>query len=346
MATDTEFQTHNVTFLLINYNRKRKGNFMIEKQKYAHAKTYRVSSYRECLSTCETIRKRSNAYAIIEFEKPLEIEGRTSFPYSNFYLKGNGSKFVSNSAGKYTDKDNRELTTWRTATFSSYGDNCIFEDFIFENRACLPEKNGQAVALSCFSNNCLFINCKIVSSQDTLFIGPLPDDLIFRYTDFIPERERLIEGNLHNYFYSCYIEGGIDFIFGAGQASFYKCQIDSEEDNRFSTSFVSAPAHSMKDEFGFHFYKCNFTSRTIFQQRVYLARPWRDFGKCFFNSCKYGKHISSEGFINWELTQRQLTCRFLEYPRQKSRVSFAKEVDDVSKLKQYVKDIRNLEKLD
>ena len=165
---------------------------MIEKQKYAHAKTYRVSSYRECLSTCETIRKRSNAYAILEFEKPLEIEGRTSFPYSNFYLKGNGSKFVSNSAGKYTDKDNRELTTWRTATFSSYGDNCIFEDFIFENRACLPKKNGQAVALSCFSNNCLFINCKIVSSQDTLFIGPLPDDLIFRYTDFIPEREKTI----------------------------------------------------------------------------------------------------------------------------------------------------------
>ena len=155
-----------------------------------------------------------------------------------------------------------------------------------------------------------------------MFIGPLPDDLCTRYINFLKEDEIGIEGNLHNYFVNCSIKGTVDFVFGAGQASFNRCRFISLEDNR--TSYVFAPAHSLKDDFGFFINESNFISEEVKPSSTYLARPWRDYGKVVINNSTYSAHIKEKGFSSWENTTRYLTSRFYEIPLRKARSSFVK----------------------
>lgn len=292
-----------------------------------------INNVEDLLETCKKIRETDTVSRYKIIIKESEVFHDIKFPYSNFDIIGeNQVKITFNKYSRQTNKDGKQNTTWRTATFTLTGNNNTFTNITFKNSAWDCFNKGQEVSLGIYGNNNKFYNCKIISTQDSLFIGPLPDDLVKRYLDFIPEDERYIEGNLFSYFKNCYICGTIDFIFGAGQAYFNSCQIESIEDGSYHIGYISAPAHSLKDPFGFLFYKCNFFSNYIFQKRVYLARPWRDFGKSAFIDCQYGQHIYQEGFVNWENTFRYLTARFLEYPKQNNRVFFSKQLDSIPKI--------------
>jgi pectinesterase len=144
-----------------------------------------------------------------------------------------------------------------------------------------------------------------------------------RYLGFIPEEERYFEGLARNYFANCVIEGTFDFIFGAGQAVFYKDTIISTEDCRGAT-YIVAPSHSLKDDFGYLFYKCSFEGDNVPKESAYLARPWRDYGKAVFDQCQYGPHVKKEGFGDWCEEGRDKTARFLEYPLPEGRVPWVK----------------------
>lgn len=286
---------------------------------------YTIDNISKLNTICKQIRKidKTNRYTIKI--KQSTIKGNIKFTYSNFDIIGiKEVKLIGSKYGRQLNKDGKENTTWRTATFKVTGNNNTFTNLTIINDAINPSKKGQQVALGIYGNNNTFIKCNIKSMLDTLFIGPLPDDLVLRYLDFIPDDERYKEGTCFTYFKKCFIQGTNDFIFGAGDAYFNKCQIDSIEDMSYSISHITAPSHSLKDEFGFMFYKCNFTSSSIPQQRVYLGRPWRDFGKSVFIKCDYGSHINSNGFNNWDKSSiRYLTARFLEYPRQENRVNWS-----------------------
>jgi len=312
---------------------------MNSKTNFFNSERIRVSTFDDALVKCASIRKT-------DLNKPyiIEISGGTvnreiKFPFSNFWIIGISPVTVKfDSCAKKLDQDGKELTTWRTPVFKVMGNNCIFENFIFKNTAGNPEINGQQVALAIYGNNNSFINCQMHSTQDTLFLGPLPDDLITRYQNFLPNDERLIEGNLINYFKCCKIEGTIDFIFGAGQGIFDQCQIVSLPSNRDNCAI--APAHSMKDDIGFIFYKCQFTSSQT-TPYVYLSRPWRDYGKCVFIKCDYGPHIKSIGFLNWSQTARDKTARYEEYPYKSWRVSWVKNTSNTNIPQRYIELINN-----
>ena len=47
-------------------------------------------------------------------------------------------------------------------------------------------------------------------------------------------------------------------------------------------------------------------------ERVYLARPWRECGIVNFNNSYLDSHIIKEGFSIWEGTERHLNRRFYE----------------------------------
>jgi len=290
-----------------------------------------LNSLLELNNCCKQLRQKDKKTRFKIYIKESSVKGNIKFLYSNFDIIGlNKVEIIGSKYSKQINEiDHKENTTWRTPTFKVTGNNNTFKNISIINNSLQPYKKGQQIALAIYGNNNQFIDCQIKSTQDTLFIGPLPDDLILRYIDFIPEDERNIEGNLFSYFKNCHITGTIDFIFGAGQAYFNKCILESIEDFSFRPSFITAPAHSMKDNFGFCFYKCNFISKTIFQQRVYLGRPWRDFGKSVFIKCNYGTHINSKGFINWENTIRYLSSRFEEYPSNIKRVDFSKHLKKI-----------------
>ncbi len=303
-------------------------------------KTYTIDNIDQLNSICKKIRKidKTNRYTIKI--KESTIYGNIKFTYSNFDIIGiNKVQLIGNKYSKQLNEDYKENTTWRTASFKITGDNNTFKNLTIINSSLNPAKKGQQVALGIYGNNNQFINCTFKSTQDTLFIGPLPDDLVLRYLDFLPKDEVYKQGTCFSYFKNCFIQGTIDFIFGAGDAYFNKCILDSIEDMSFRPSYVTAPAHSLKDEFGFLFYKCKFTSSTIFQQRVYLARPWRDFGKSVFINCEYGTHINSKGFTNWSNSSiRYLTARFYEYPKVNNRIEWSTQLDKIPSIyKEFIK---------
>ena len=162
-------------------------------------------------------------------------------------------------------------------------------------------------------------DCLLRSTQDTLFLGPLPADLIARYEGFLPDllrQDRLLSQR----FTRCRIEGSVDFIFGCGDALLEDCEIRSVFDGR-SGGFAAAPAHALSQNRGFLFRRCSFTAGSgVAPGSIYLARPWRDYGLARFEDCSYGAHIRPEGFDPWLDSGREKTARFFETPAVAGRV--------------------------
>lgn len=220
------------------------------------------------------------------------------------------------------DESGREYNTFRTWTIAVCADDVQIEDLAIVNDALHPEIKGQEVALSVVADNFSMKNSLLRSTQDTLFLGPLPDDLIIRYTGFHAQ-ELLRGGHMRQSFTDCLIEGTVDFIFGCGNSLFENCEIRSLNDAR-NIGYVAAPAHALEQQEGFLFRNCRFTrEKGVADSSIYLARPWRDYGLSSFENCSYGPHISPLGFDKWNDTNRDRTARFRENPPVRGRVDWA-----------------------
>lgn len=214
-----------------------------------------------------------------------------------------------------------EYNTFRTYTLAVCADGVTMKDLTIENDARSPKKKGQEVALSVVADGFLMEDCWLVSTQDTLFAGPLPSDLIGRYEGFLLDPLRR-GGRLRQTFRNCWIDGSVDFIFGCGETVFENCEIHSVfDDGRIG--FVAAPAHGLHRQEGFRFRNCRFTAEAaVAEGSVYLARPWRDYGIAVFENCTYGAHIAPDGFDKWNDTDRDKTARFYETPEVAGRVGW------------------------
>lgn len=229
---------------------------------------------------------------------------------------------VYDDYAKKLDEQGREYVTFRTYTLAVCADNVSMRDLSIVNDALHPEIKGQEVALTVYASGFSMEDCTLTSTQDTLFLGPLPPDLIERYDGFLNDELRL-GGEMTQRFTNCLIEGTVDFIFGCGAALFDRCRIHSLNDAR-GHGYVAAPAHSLSQTEGFRFLDCDFTYEPgVAAGSIFLARPWRDYGLCRFENCSYGEHIAPCGFDKWNDTRRDLTARFYETPAVPGRVSWA-----------------------
>lgn len=226
--------------------------------------------------------------------------------------------------------DGKEFNTFRTWTVAVCSDSVTMESLAVVNDSLRPEEKGQEVALTVYGDNFTMTGCRLTSTQDTLFVGPLPRDLIERYDGFLPDELRA-DRNLSQTFRECLIEGTVDFIFGCGKALFDRCEIRSLVDAR-GVGYVAAPAHSLEDAplpgDGLTFRDCRLTCQDgVAPGSIYLARPWRDYGLCLFENCAYGPHIAAEGFDKWNDTHRDQTARFYEEPPVPGRVLWCRRLD-------------------
>ena len=221
------------------------------------------------------------------------------------------------------DEQGREYNTFRTWTLAVCADGVSLRDLSVINDSGHPETKGQEVALSVYGGEFSMKRCVLRSTQDTLFLGPLPDDLIERYEGFLPDELRR-HGLLSQRFEDCRIEGSVDFIFGCGAAVFDNCEIRSVRDVR-NVGFAAAPAHALAQKDGFLFRRCAFTCEEgVARHSIFLARPWRDYGLARFEDCVYGAHIAPEGFDPWLDSGRERTARFFETPAREGRVSWVR----------------------
>ena len=148
----------------------------------------------------------------------------------------------------YDDHANiNKMGTFRTYTVKVEGNDITFKDLTIENNAA---PLGQAVALHTEGDRLMFVNCRFLGNQDTIYTGT--------------EGARLL-------FTNCYIEGTTDFIFGPSTALFEYCELHSKRD-----SYITAASTPQSEEFGYVFKNCKLTAAPGVK-KVYLGRPWRPY---------------------------------------------------------------------
>ena len=264
-------------------------------------------------------------------------------------VRGNGLKIIGEGRettritwddwAKKPHPDGGEYNTFRTFTVCVTGENVVMENLTIENANTRPERVGQCVALSVNARSFTAVNVDLRSTQDTLFTAPFPDDLVVRYsglTDdvayydgFIPREQLYMQGGSLQVYKNCRIYGTVDFIFGSAEAYFLGCELVSLHDER-GTGFVAAPSHPLANETGYVFFDCAFKSGGAEESSVYLARPWRDFGKCEFVSCTLESHIKGELFDKWNDTYRDKTARFSYADLSGKRIAPVKWSSEIS----------------
>ncbi|RZK56348.1 MAG: pectin esterase [Pedobacter sp.] len=191
-----------------------------------------------------------------------------------------------------------------------YGDGFSAENITFQNTA---GPVGQAVALFVAGDKAKFTNCKMLGFQDTL------------YTYGHGSRQ---------YYYKCYIEGTVDFIFGSSTAVFEECEIFCKKGG-----YVTASSSPDTSKYGYVFINSKITGDAP-DNSFFLGRPWRPFAKAVFINCDLGKMIKAEGWNNWGKESNEQTAFYAEYKstgagaNPKGRVAWSHQLNETT-VKEY-----------
>ena len=100
------------------------------------------------------------------------------------------TRIIWDDYAKKLDDHGVEYNTFRTWTLAVCADGVSMRDLSVVNSALRPEEKGQEVALTVYGDSFAMERCRLTSTQDTLFLGPLPADLIQRYDGFLPDHLR------------------------------------------------------------------------------------------------------------------------------------------------------------
>lgn len=177
----------------------------------------------------------------------------------------------------------RNMGTSNSYTVKVEGNNITFRNLTFENAA---GPVGQAVAMHATGDRISFFNCRFLGFQDTLYASGR---------------------GARQYFEDCYIEGTVDFIFGASTAMFNRCHLHGKRDGYFTAA--STPEET---PVGYVFYRCKLTTAPEVTS-MYLGRPWRPYASTYFVECDLDGNINPQGWHNWGNKDNELTARYGEY---------------------------------
>lgn len=218
----------------------------------------------------------------------------------NLTLVGDGFVTLTyDAASGNCDENGVEYNTFTSATVTVEETAVGFkaENITFENsynRIDSDRAVTQALAISCGADKSVFHHCNFLGWQDTMYIHG---------------------SKTRQFFYDCYIEGSVDFIFGDAAALFEECDINCVR----SKSYITAANTSENKEAGFVFYHC-YISANENCECIYLGRPWRaqDDGinsHTAFIECTYNFDCAPVGWLPWRLEEgtEAKNTRYLEY---------------------------------
>ena len=164
-----------------------------------------------------------------------------------------------------TSGEAQKIGTFRTFTLKIQGSRITLKNITIENNSA---RLGQAVALHTEGDRLTFVNCRFLGHQDTIYTGNAKTRL---------------------YFKDCYVEGTTDFIFGPSTAWFEHCQIFCKAD-----SYITAASTPQDVSYGYIFNNCSISCAENVT-KVYLGRPWRDYGYTLFMNCLLPRQINNTG---------------------------------------------------
>jgi pectinesterase len=201
---------------------------------------------------------------------------------------------------------NAESNRYRGCGVVVLADDFRAENVAFENTS---GDHGQAMALRVDGDRASFEKCRMLGWQDTLLVS----------------RGR-------QYFRDCFIEGRVDFIYGAATTVFDECEIRSKNGGH-----ITAASTPESHPFGFVFLNCKLTgdptpwkdpaveqpatdsnaaatsAPSKKMPMADLGRPWRPFGSVAYVNCWMGDQIKPAGWDNWRNAENEKTARYREY---------------------------------
>lgn len=204
----------------------------------------------------------------------------------NVKLIGENLKETILTYDDYAQKKNtfgEEKGTSGSSSFYIYGEGFSAENITFENSS---GPVGQAVAVWAGGDKSVFINCRFLGFQDTLYT---------------------YGGNNRQYYKNCYIEGTVDFIFGAATAWFENCTLYCKK-----AGYITAASTADTTKFGYVFNQCTVKGDAPVNS-FYLGRPWRPYAKVAYLNCTLPDLIRPEGWNNWGKTSNEQTAYYAEY---------------------------------
>uniref|UniRef100_A0A8R7PB65 pectinesterase n=2 Tax=Triticum urartu TaxID=4572 RepID=A0A8R7PB65_TRIUA len=197
-------------------------------------------------------------------------------------LEGDGSSNTdinfNDYAGAHVRSRGETSPTYQSATFTVLADDFIARNIAFKNTHNAHDKinKSQAVAALVRGDRNSFYGCAFHSFQDTLC-----DDLG------------------RHYFSDCFIEGGIDFIFGYSQSIYDACTIVSNMPPSYGEKPGSVTAHGRVDASapGGFVFKGGEVRGT---GRQYLGRAWNVYATVVYYHVNMSSIIVPQGWQAWK----------------------------------------------
>jgi pectin methylesterase-like acyl-CoA thioesterase len=196
--------------------------------------------------------------------------------------------------------------------------------FNYDSAAAAGVSGSQAVAVTVNADRVAFKNCRFIGMQDTLYTKG--------------------SGTPRHYFYKCYIDGIVDFIFGSSVAIFDSCTIYPKSRTTAGNSYITAANTPIGQTYGYLFKDCkiyNNTGNTLY----FLGRPWNNAtagntaaNKVVLMNTTITSNINSLGWSIWDAGTITSMITDAEYKSKKfdgslvdisNRVSWSKQFTDV-----------------
>lgn len=229
-------------------------------------------------------------------------------PYVTFLGEDAKTTVITWNLGAYEIMpDGEKRGTFRTASVRINTHDFTAKNISFVNDAGYGHTAGQALALYADGDRLLFEDCRMVSSQDTLFTAPLPPTAAKPggFTGPGEAKPRIMGRHLYR---RCFLQGDVDFIFGSAVAYFENCTIYSKKPgdrtppespaDEVIYGYITAASTPQDMSFGYVFKNCRLLSDCP-PRSIYLGRPWREWAKTVYLNCEMGAHIHPLGWNDW-----------------------------------------------
>ncbi len=188
-------------------------------------------------------------------------------------------------------------TTINNASVGFKAYNINFENGYDYNNG--KDADRQAVAILVQADQAVFVNCKFISHQDTIYVRWKESGVDYR-----------------QYFYNCEIAGSVDFICGEGIAYFDKCRLILRDrtESKDNNGYVCAPKQNEETKYGYVFNECDlvFENREKEADSYGLCRPWSPKAFATFINCYMDSTIKAKGYYVLN-NNDPANARFSEY---------------------------------
>lgn len=180
---------------------------------------------------------------------------------------------------------------------------------------------SQALAVFVNADRVAFKNCRFIGMQDTL----------------------LTKGTngARNYFYKCYIDGIVDFIYGNAVAIYDSCVIYAKTRTGIGNSYITAANTPPGQTYGYLFRDCVMPANTGGTLYV-LGRPWGNSNgsvtsntKVVFFNTAMSHSINPAGWAMWDATTNTSVITYAEFKTKNINGTLANVSNRVSWSQQF-----------